>query len=470
MALTINQTSTLYQVLRAMDSANTQRSLAMTRLATGLRINRGADDPAGLISLLSLQSDLSAVDASLANNSRTESMLNVADGSLKEVSSLVRDIQGLALASADSTLSASEKAANQAQIDSALDSIDRIIGGSSFNGSNVFGGKNGINVQMSVADAAAIKDVRVYSKPSTTGNVTLSVNVTAAAKHATTSGTSIANITTPLSAQTTISLTGKDGTAAVTFAQGTKLSGMVAAINDSKSLTGVSATSSGTQLKLTSIDYGSEAFVSVSAISGDTDVTTKCNVGRVAGTDAAVTVNGQATLTSGTEIYYNGSGVNLTATLAQNTTGTRTITITGGGATFQLGTASSARETIGIGYMDTTSLGKAGLGYLSDLRSGGSASVTKNAAAAVAIAREAGQQVATTSARVGGFNKYAVQAMSNSLTAQQEGLTSAISDVGDADMAVESARLQRSNLLASTAVSLVGIMQTQQQLLLKLFG
>src|SRR5687767_14523808 len=142
MALTIGDNSNLYRLLAQLNRTNSEREITLARLSTGKKINKGSDDPAGLIALKSLESELASVNAYIDNNQRTKSMLDVADGALGEVSTLLTEVERLAVASAGSTLSVSEKAANQAQIDSALDAIDRIVGDATFNGKNLFGGEN----------------------------------------------------------------------------------------------------------------------------------------------------------------------------------------------------------------------------------------------------------------------------------------------------------------------------------------
>lgn len=462
MAITINDNSSMYRLLHTYYQNETQRSTALARLSTGKRINSAADDPAGLIASKTLESEMASIESALSNNQRTKSVLDVADGALTEISSLLSDIEELTIASTGDTLSTAEKAANQAQIDSAISSIDRIINSAEFNGRKIFGGDNQITAKTTAADAANLRDIKVYSRNPDSTNVSLSVKVTAAAKKATTSGTSIANVTAALSAETVVNISGKDGTATVTIASGSSLDEMITTINQSSSLTGVSASKSGTELKLTSKDYGSEAFVSIDALSGDMDVVGTGHSGKLEGTDATVTVNGQTTSTSGTEIYYNGNGISLTANLHTNATGTYSVTVVGGGATFQLGTDSSSRATLGINGMTSASMGKSDVGYLSDLKSGGSASLTSDPSTGATIVKKAIMQVATEAGRIGGFSKYQVDSSINALRTQQTSIGSAISSIVDADIALESANLDRANLLASASLSLLGMVNADK--------
>jgi flagellin len=468
MTIRIHDNSNMFRLLNVFNQLEMQRATAFTRLSTGMRINSASDDPAGLIAMNSLESELSSVETAIDNNQRTKSMLDVADGALTEVSSLLSDIESLAAESAGDSLSAAEKAANQAQIDSALESIDRILNTSSFNGEKIFGGANQITASLTAADAADLKDVRVYSRNPDQTDVSLTVNVTAAATQATTSGTSIANITDNLSAETTMTVGGKDGTATVTIASGSSLDQMISSINQSKGTTGVSASKSGTELVMTSVDYGSDAFVTVNALSGDNDVVGTAQTGKIEGEDATVTVNGQDAQTDGTEIYYSGNGISLSANLADNTTGSRSITVKDGGATYQLGADSSTRATISLNGMNTASLGRSDLGYLSDLKSGGSADLASDPAQAVSIVKKAIGQVASEGARIGGFQRYQVNSTINSLGVQRVSLSSALSVIRDADMAAETAELERSNILSSAATSLLSMVNSDQKNMLSL--
>jgi flagellin len=468
MALTVESSSTLLKLLASYDRIQTERAITMARLSTGKRINRASDDPAGLIALNALSSEMAAVNAAIDNDQRSKAMLETASGALGEISSLVNEVQRLAVASGGNTLSAEEVAANQAQIDSAIESIDRMVNSTTFNGQALFNGANRITTTLSVADAAHLKDVRVYSRPSGSDSVAVTVDVTAAATRATTSGTVVADLATSLSADTVVTLTGKTGTSTITLTSGSNLASVVSQINAAKGETGVSATSSGTQIKLTSVDYGTDAFVSISALSGDADVVATAQVSRTSGTDATVKVNGQTALVSGTEVYYNGNGVSLSATLATNTTGTRTITITGGGATFQIGTDNASRATLSLGDVGSYALGRSDLGYLSDLKSGGAADLATDPGAAALIAKKAVVQVATAASRIGGFTRYQLDSSVNSLSTLREALAGSISQIGDADYAEESSRLERQNLLAASTLSLISLYGQQQRSVLSL--
>src|ERR1043166_2758431 len=114
---------------------------SLERLSTGLKINRGKDDPAGLIASENLRSELKSTNAAIANADRADQVVNIAEGGLQEVPGLLTDLTGLVTNSASSAgLSASERAANQLQIDSILQTIDRISSATSFQGTKLLNG------------------------------------------------------------------------------------------------------------------------------------------------------------------------------------------------------------------------------------------------------------------------------------------------------------------------------------------
>jgi flagellin-like hook-associated protein FlgL len=120
---------------------NLSLSKSLEKLSTSLKINRGADDPAGLISSENLKAALVALEAESRVIQRVDQVANVAEGALDEVSSLLNEAKGLAVANANTgAMSDSERAANQAQIDSILSSVDRISRTTNFNGQNLLDG------------------------------------------------------------------------------------------------------------------------------------------------------------------------------------------------------------------------------------------------------------------------------------------------------------------------------------------
>src|SRR5690606_19347319 len=112
---------------RVLGQNNTSLSQSLERLSTGLKINRGKDDPAGLIASENLRAEQKAIGQAIKNAERADQVVNIGEGGLQEISGLLTELQGLLTASANSAgLAESERTANQLQVDSILQTIDRI--------------------------------------------------------------------------------------------------------------------------------------------------------------------------------------------------------------------------------------------------------------------------------------------------------------------------------------------------------
>jgi len=114
-----------YQVQRTAASlANT-----MTQLSTGSRINSAKDDPAGLIASELLRSEIAASNAAVKNTVMANSMLNIAESGMRQISNLLIEAKGLAVEAANSgTMTPEMLKANQMQMNAILESVDRISG------------------------------------------------------------------------------------------------------------------------------------------------------------------------------------------------------------------------------------------------------------------------------------------------------------------------------------------------------
>jgi len=119
----------------------------LEKLATGRRINRGADDPAGLITSENLRAVLEALEAESQNLGRADQVAAVADAGLSEISGLVSEAEALVIANANSAgLSDAEIEANQIELNSIVSTVNRIVSSTSFNGDQLLDGSATISV------------------------------------------------------------------------------------------------------------------------------------------------------------------------------------------------------------------------------------------------------------------------------------------------------------------------------------
>ena len=201
--------------------SNADLEQALTRLSTGLRINTGKDDPAGLIASENLRSDITSVKRAISNTDRANQVIATADSALGQVSSLLNDIRGLVTESANAgALSDAQIAANQSQIDSSLDALNRIAQTTTFQGRKLLDGSLDFITQAG-ANPSKVQSLQIdQANLGATGSVPVSINVSAAATKAQVNVTSVPTGSgTGVAASTTVSFNSQ--TAAGTAASGT---------------------------------------------------------------------------------------------------------------------------------------------------------------------------------------------------------------------------------------------------------
>ena len=126
---------------RVLRKNNDSVNKSLERLSTGLRINKGADDPAGLIASENLRLEKAGIAQAIDNAERASNIIGTAEGGLTEVSSLLTELQQLVSQAANTGgLSDEELAANQLQVDSILGTINRIAGSTAFQGAKLLNG------------------------------------------------------------------------------------------------------------------------------------------------------------------------------------------------------------------------------------------------------------------------------------------------------------------------------------------
>jgi flagellin len=168
-----------------LQSSNSDLQTALTRLSTGLRINSGADDPAGLIASEALRSEITSLGKAISNTRRASQIISTADSALGEVSNLLNDIRGLVVEAANSgALSDSEIAANQLQVDSSLEAVNRIAQTTTFQGRKLIDGSLSFQTAAGT-NFNTVTDLQIdQANLGTTGSVSVDVTITAAAEQA----------------------------------------------------------------------------------------------------------------------------------------------------------------------------------------------------------------------------------------------------------------------------------------------
>jgi len=467
---------------RILEGNNKTLNTSLERLSTGYRINRGKDDPAGLIASETLRGEIAAIQAAMDNAERADMVISVAEGGLQEISNLLVELESLVDSTAnEATMSDEEKAANQLQINSILDTINRISTSTEFQSKKLLNGTLDYTmsgVTIAATGGSAITNLQINSaRVPSDGYRTVTVQVTASAQTASV----YANGSAVSAGGITLQISGNYGVEQFSFGSGTSFADVAMAINQSSALTGVSATFSATgagTLQFDSTGYGSESFVTVQTIQGTSlTVSGGDSANGDHGVDVGLTINGAQAVTDGLDASLHSAVLDLDLTVdasfAQQTALSKTFYITGGGADFSIAPTLGLNATASLGIKDvsTGSLGKGGIGFLSSLMSGQENDMASgNFAIAQRIIREANTQVSNLRGRLGAFSKNNLNAVYNSLAVALENTSSAESAIRDTDFARETSNLTRAQILVSAATSTLQLANAQPQNALALLG
>lgn len=430
------------------------------QLATQQLINSAADNPSGLVLVSNLQNELSTLNATSTGLTQATSLVNTAAGAAGQIAGQLSQAQTLALAVAGGTLSSSQVAADQSQLDQILTTINSLAG-TSFNGTRLLDGSS--SYQAVGVNSSQFANVQVLDKQ-TPSDVAVSVNVTQQATQATNgySGGTLAGAAT-------VNVSGPLGTAAVTLSAGSDTTAIAAAFNSVSYLTGVNATRvDANNVSFNSAAYGSAAKMSFSTTSGTFNTTTS---GTTSGTDAQAVINGQNVTAAGTAFTVNTDQTTLQITVNPGANGQlQSFTATGSGLQFVLGESPSSTVSLGMPALNTAALGGI-YGTLDSISSSGANSlISGNAAQALNIINNAAAQVSAAQASLGGFVKYTLGSASANVSQAQQNVTDALNAVDGVDVSATTSALANNQLLQQATVLSLQMFDQQRQNLLSLLS
>ncbi len=457
-----------------------QRDLqvSLERLSSGLRINRGADDPAGLIMSENLRAEIAGVTQAIDNSQRAINVIATAEGALNEVAALLVDLQSLTVQAANTgAMSEEEIKATQLQVDSAIESITRIANTTTFAGRRLIDGS--LDYVTSGLNTSVVQSLEITGAHfGTQSYVPVHVNVTQSARK----GELQFRASAVTGGNVTIEVRGSEGVTTLYFNSGVKASQIVRAVNMQSDATGVIAAlinsaNPASGVRFTSVGYGSRAFVTVEALPSSTGAfVTYDRAGaqarRSEGRDVVANVNGTLASGDGNTLSLNTTMLDLSLTLAESFgTGSTSFAITAGGALFQLGPQVNTNQqtNLAIQSVAASRLGNGTVGYLSEVIAGkGKSLIEGKAHEASLIVTEAIRQVSVMRGRLGAFERDTLQTNINQLQITKENLTASESSVRDTDFAVETSRLTRAQILVNAGTSVLALANSTPQSVLSL--
>lgn len=490
MALTINTNVASLNAQRNLNTSQTSLATSLQRLSSGLRINSAKDDAAGLAISERFSAQIRGLNQATRNANDGTSLAQTAEGALAEVANNLQRIRELAVQSANGTNSASDRTALNQEVQQRLAEVERISTQTNFNGLKVLDGTFGSTAFQVGANAGETISVNLSQGTRTTqigqlatATSTVETTVTAlsgsgtikvGSSAAVTIGASVAGTAngqtvgsayakaTAINAASVPGLTATaennvefgvaatvggstgdtysltiNGTAIFAPATSIATTNITAqqitdAINANSSTTGVTAAISGGNLRLSAAD-GRDIIVGQ-------DLSASVTGGISAGSGGSSTVNGVTFRDGQLDTVANAGAFSATAAAVNGGTLTLSaqdeITITGGGADMGYAAANVtiARDTTTISSVDVLSVANAN----NTLKRMDAALTTVNGIRATLGAIQ---------------NRF--ESVTANLQASSENLSASRGRILDADFAMETANLSRTQILQQAGTAML---------------
>ncbi len=452
---------------------------SLEKLSSGYRINRAGDDPAGLVISEKLRANITGLDQAIKNSEDAVSMVQTAEGALTEMHTLLNSIRALALHSANEGANDSAAvAADQAQVDSSVDSIDRIANTTKYAGKYLLNGSSGNTATINNNNRIANVSVGNYAS---TGSV--SYTISQEASYAIVSGGVLISgdgsyATDVAVGAASITVNGTQ----ITLSANMTLAQIVSAINHNSSLSGVvsawaaSTATSGFHLRIATKSYGTDASL---VVTGDSEIVagTQADVGQ----DIAGTIHGYSASGNGLELIalsgtFKDMGITINASYNSSsaTSLTSDLRVTAGLLKFVLGANGESNETatISIASMRANKLGTstAGSDGLLAIKSGGTYDLDSDASTAIDIIDEAIDDVSSQRSSLGAFQKNTLESTIANLGVTRENIQSSESRIRDVDMASEMVQFTRLQILMQAGTAMLAQANVAPQSILQLLG
>ncbi|APZ93684.1 flagellin [Fuerstiella marisgermanici] len=442
---------------------------SVERLSSGLKVNRGADGPAALVISEKQRAQIAGLNAAIDNSEKAVSLVQTAEGALSEINSLLVKVRSLAIDSANTGVNDEDAlAANQSEIDNALDTINRIANNTQFGTKKLLDGSAGVKATSTDSAVTFLKG----TSDTTAGTYT--TTVTTAAERANVSATAQ---TTTLNTDETLTVNDVE----ITLTAGLTQNQVVDRINEFTTQTGVKAEINGTTTRLYTEDFGSDA--EISAISNVAASGSSSGIGTSALTDDGVDIVGTIGGTS-----FNGSGNLLTAdsgaakglsiqtaasatdATSTGTTVASTLSVTDNSLQFQIGPNQNQTANISIDRINPVALGfGVGGNQFNNLNEIDVTSAGRSQDS-LAVIDAAIDDVTNLRGTLGAFQANTLESTANNLRATLENTVNAESVIRDTDFAEEIANFTKGQVLVQAGTSVLGNANQIPQQVLSLLG
>jgi flagellin len=533
MGLSIVNNVASLQAQQSLNNTNNALNTSLQRLSTGLQINTGADGPAAYVIDQQEQAQISGLNTAISNTNQAVSVVQTGEGALTEVNSLLNQIRGLALSSANTGVNNSTALqANQAEINNAIQTINSIAQTTTINGVNLLNGSSGVTATTDTNNDAGVTGITTGTGAAA-GTYAFAVTTQGAGAYLTgsaTNGNSLQNagtlqlsgggLTSPLNVslnagddvnsaateiQTALNNATSDGggpgkfvvsvnNGAITIASNilgqTNASGTVVAtsaitatasdteIGDVTGLT-TAAASAGSTLLQGTVTFTPAATAADPTPTAQTAVTVNPTAGPN-GLYNQISVGGANGLSFSVNVGPNSTtGSNgipeetASPTGGTGGTGTTTITVSDNALTFQIGANANQTASLSIGSVAANAIGTGVLGLSNpNTTSLADINVTTEAGAqdAIQVVDQAISQVSSLSGTLGAFQVNTLQANASNLQNALTNTTAANSVIADTDFSSEISNFTQLQTQLQAGATVLSNANQTPQLIDKLLG
>ena len=472
MSLTIANNSLSQTAQNNLNRTTKSYKSSLERLSSGLKINRGADGPAALVISEKQRAQIAGLKAAISNSEKATALVQTAEGALTEINTLLVKVRSLAVDSANAGVNDDDAlAANQAEIDNALDTIDRISNNTQFGTKKLLNGEAGINGVASNSNVTFLN----ATQDTTAGSYTVEVT-TVGERGTVTAGT---GQTGNLAADENLTING----VSIELSENMTQAQVVDRINEYTAQTGVVADIDSGATRLYTDAFGQDASVTV--ISNQAGAATSSGFGTTEATDvgvnAVVEIGGNAYTAKGNVVTADaGAEKGITVSIAVDTstpdptlteTGALgTVAITDSSLSFQIGPNANQNAQIAINKAAASSLGIGVSGNqfanLGEIKVGSAAQAND----ALEVVDNAIDSITNLRGELGAFQQNTLTATSNNLRVTLENTINAESVIRDTDFAQEVSEFTKQQVLQQAGASVLSSANQVPQLVLSLLG
>ncbi len=273
MGMTIANNTNAIGIQRTLNASNASLSGSLEKLSSGFKINTGKDDPSGLVISELLRSQSNGIARAVQNTQEANNVLSIAEGALSEMNNILTKMKQLAIHAANNGITSNEQvAADQAEIDSSIQTLDRIARTTTYSDENLLNGSKEINfdttvlvkdsMDMAMIDKGLTNIQQIFKRDDFQLNVSFSgknafgddngngakkayfeiTTTTEGAEATQVKGGSNDTDSYTLTHDQAFTISGNAGSRTLSFAKGTHLGEMASSINSVVDSTGVKAT------------------------------------------------------------------------------------------------------------------------------------------------------------------------------------------------------------------------------------